>query len=96
LELVSVVSSEPDWTGRPRDLPMDIVILDDFTFFLRAEFDPTGDGRVYTITYQATDACGNTTIVSVQVTAGPWPPSPYLDELALTGYNIYYLPMTMK
>ena len=96
LELVSVVSNEPDWTGRPRDLPMDIIILDDFNFVLRAEYDPTGSGRVYTITYKATDACGNVTTVSVDVTAGPWPPSGYLDELLLTDNSIFYLPLTLK
>lgn len=36
--------------------------------FLRAERSGLGDGRVYTITYSATDASGNVTIVSATVT----------------------------
>ncbi len=31
----------------------------DFEFSLRAERSGTGDGRVYTVTYTATDASGN-------------------------------------
>jgi uncharacterized protein len=58
--LVSVVSSDPGGSE-------DIAIVDDDTFQLRAE----RVGRTYTITYQATDACGNTTTVAVTVTVGP-------------------------
>jgi len=50
------------------DLPNDIVIVDDYTFQLRAERWDEGDGRVYTITYQVTDACGNSTLATVTVT----------------------------
>ena len=96
VELVSVISNEPDWTGRPRDLPYDIIIVDDYNFWLRAEYDPTGNGRVYTITYRATDACGNSTLVSVNVTAGPWLTSGYLDEVLLTGNVRVFLPMALK
>jgi uncharacterized protein len=60
LTLVSVVSSDPGGNE-------DIVIVDDDTFQLRAE----RVGRTYTITYQAMDACGNTTTVAVTVTVGP-------------------------
>jgi len=49
-------------------VPNDIVIVNDLTFKLRAERSDSGDGRVYTITYQATDACGNTTLATVTVT----------------------------
>jgi hypothetical protein len=45
----------------------DVVIVDDDTFALRAERSGTGTGRVYTITYQATDACGNSTIATATV-----------------------------
>jgi hypothetical protein len=46
----------------------DIVIVDDTQFLLRAERSALGDGRVYTITYQVTDDCGNTTTASATVT----------------------------
>jgi endo-1,4-beta-xylanase len=38
------------------------------TFQLRAERNENGSGRVYTITYRATDACGNATTKSATVT----------------------------
>jgi hypothetical protein len=59
VELVSLTSSEPDNGLGDGDSANDIVIVDDFTFQLRAERSGGGDGRVYTITYAATDACGN-------------------------------------
>jgi hypothetical protein len=66
--LLSVTSNEPDDGLDDEDVPNDIVILDDFTFELRAERSDSGDGRVYTITYQVTDACGNSTVATVTVT----------------------------
>ena len=66
--LVSVTSNEPDDGLGDGDTADDIVILDDLTFNLRAERSGTGEGRVYTITYQATDACGNSTIATATVT----------------------------
>jgi predicted extracellular nuclease len=68
LTLVSVTSNEPDDGLGDGDTPDDIVVVDDFTFELRAERSGTGDGRVYTITYEATDACGNSTIATATVT----------------------------
>jgi predicted extracellular nuclease len=68
LELVSVTSNEPDNGDDDGDTIDDIVIHDDFTFELRAERSGIGDGRIYTITYQATDACGNSTVATVTVT----------------------------
>jgi len=41
--------------------------VDDFTFKLRAERSGAGTGRVYTITYMASDDCGNETVSSVNV-----------------------------
>jgi uncharacterized protein len=67
LVLVSVTSNEPDNGLGDGDMPDDIVILDDFTFDLRAERSGLGNGRIYTITYQATDSCGNTSIASATV-----------------------------
>jgi predicted extracellular nuclease len=66
--LVSVESNEADFGLDDEDLPNDIVIVDDYTFLLRAERWDEGDGRVYTITYQVADACGNTAMATVTVT----------------------------
>jgi uncharacterized protein len=62
IQLVSVTSNEPDNGLGDGDMPNDIVIIDDFTFDLRAERSGLGNGRIYTITYQATDSCGNSSI----------------------------------
>jgi hypothetical protein len=77
VELVSVVSDEPDMEGTfdpgyDTDVLSghkggDIQILDG-RVFLRAERAGKGDGRVYTLTYMATDCAGNTTTESVTVT----------------------------
>jgi uncharacterized protein len=66
--LVSVTSNEPDNGLGDGDMPEDIVIVDDYTFWLRAERGGLGTGRVYTITYEATDACGNSTLATATVT----------------------------
>ena len=70
ITLVSVTSNEPDNEQGNGDgnTVNDIVILDDFTFQLRAERSAQGTGRIYTITYQVTDACGNVSIQSATVT----------------------------
>ena len=65
--LVSVTSNEPDDGEDDGNTINDIVILDDFTFNLRAERSGVGTGRVYTITYQVSDACGNMTEQSATV-----------------------------
>ncbi len=67
ITLVSVTSNEPDNGLGDGDKPDDIIILDKFIFLLRAERSGLGQGRVYTITYQVTDACGNSTFASVTV-----------------------------
>ena len=66
--LVSVTSNEPDNGDDDGDTVDDIVIVDDFHFQLRAERSGIGTGRIYTITYRVTDACGNTAEASVTVT----------------------------
>jgi predicted extracellular nuclease len=68
VELVSVTSNEPDNGEDDGNTINDIVILDDFHFELRAERSGVGTGRVYTITYLVTDACGNSTSASATVT----------------------------
>jgi predicted extracellular nuclease len=65
--LVSVTSNEADDGLGDGDMPQDIVILDDYTFQLRAERSGMGEGRIYTITYQVTDACGNSSLASATV-----------------------------
>ena len=65
--LVSVVSNEPDNGPDDGNTVNDIVIVDDYNFELRAERSGIGYGRFYTITYEATDACGNSTIDSAVV-----------------------------
>jgi hypothetical protein len=67
LELVSITSNEPDNGLGDGDTANDIVIVDGFHFKLRAERSGQGEGRIYTITYKVTDACGNETIAVVTV-----------------------------
>ena len=66
--LVSVTSNEPDNGDDDGNTVNDIVIVDDFAFNLRAERSGIGSGRFYTITYQVTDACGNSTVATATVT----------------------------
>ncbi len=65
IELVSVVSSEPDDRTGDGNASPDIVDAEpgtgDFEFQLRAERSARGSGRMYTVTYLATDLSGNTT-----------------------------------
>lgn len=68
ISLLSVTSNEPDNGLGDGDKANDIVILDDFTFDLRAERSGAGSGRIYTITYQVTNVCGNSTRVTATVT----------------------------
>ncbi len=70
--LLSVVSSEPDNGVGDGDTVDDIQDAesgtDDRELKLRAERSGEGNGRIYTLTYQARDAAGNTTIEEVIVT----------------------------
>jgi predicted extracellular nuclease len=68
IELVSVESNEPDNGEDDGDTVNDIVIDGDFSFKLRAERSGVGTGRIYTITYKVTDACGNETFATATVT----------------------------
>jgi hypothetical protein len=68
ITLVSLTSNEPDNGKGDGNTVNDIVITDDYTFEFRAERSGNGVGRVYTITYQATDASGNSAQASTTVT----------------------------
>ncbi len=67
--LLSVTSNEPDNAKGLGDgnTINDIVVVDDRHFKLRAERAEGGTGRIYTITYQATDSSGNSATASVEV-----------------------------
>jgi probable HAF family extracellular repeat protein len=68
VELVSVISNEPDNNVRDGNTVNDVVTTaDPFTFRLRAERDEGGSGRIYTVTYRATDASGNSATRSATV-----------------------------
>ncbi len=75
ISLVSVTSNEAG-SGWHRSgghghnegaLGNDIEIIDDFTVRLRAERSGRGDGRVYTLVYEARDHAGNISQASVEV-----------------------------
>jgi hypothetical protein len=59
--LQSISSNEPDNGLGDGNTLGDIVISDDFHFQLRSERSGQGDGRIYTIFYQAQDGSGNST-----------------------------------
>jgi hypothetical protein len=68
IEFVSVESNEPVNDRGDGNTEPDIEIIDDFTFNLRAERSGRGEGRLYTLTYRATDSCGNVAEASAAVT----------------------------
>jgi predicted extracellular nuclease len=66
--LLSITSNEPDNGLGDGDSANDIVVVDNDTIKLRAERSGNGEGRVYTLTYQATNTCGATATVAATVT----------------------------
>ena len=68
VELLSVISNEPDDSTGDGKTINDIVIIDNDSIQLRAERTGNGSDRVYTITYQATNSCGATTTATALVT----------------------------
>jgi DNA/RNA endonuclease G (NUC1)/PKD repeat protein len=67
VKLVSITSNEPDNGLGDGDTAGDIEIRSDGRIFLRAERSGGGNGRVYTLTYSATDSAGNITYSTTQV-----------------------------
>jgi hypothetical protein len=67
IERVSATSNEPDNGLGDGDSANDIAIQSDGTLLLRAERSGAGSGRIYTITYQATDIGGNSATASTDV-----------------------------
>ncbi len=70
--LTSITSNEPDQGTDAEDQPNDIQDAQfgtlDQAYSVRAERADEGSGRVYTITYTATDKAGNITVTAVTVT----------------------------
>jgi hypothetical protein len=67
VSLVGIVANEGDNTIGDGHTSNDIQIGEDGSIYLRSERSGTSDDRVYTITYQAIDDCGNTTVRSAAV-----------------------------
>ncbi len=68
ITFISITSNEPDNGKGDGNAVNDIAILGNYTFEFRAERSGNGIGRIYTITYQATDASGNSAQASATVT----------------------------
>jgi hypothetical protein len=67
VSLVSIVANEGDDTIGDGHTSDDIQINEDGSIYLRSERSGTSNDRIYTITYQAVDDCGNTTVRSATV-----------------------------
>ena len=67
VSLISIVANEGDNTIGDGHTSNDIQIGEDGSIYLRSERSGTGTDRLYTITYQAVDDCGNTTLRSATV-----------------------------
>lgn len=68
IELQSVISNEADNGPGDGNTMNDIVVVDQRTLQLRAERNEKGTGRIYTITYRATDGSNNSSVRSATVT----------------------------
>ncbi|NIP23794.1 MAG: hypothetical protein GWN67_01215 [Phycisphaerae bacterium] len=67
VSLVGIVANEGDNTIGDGHTTNDIQINEDGSIYLRSERSGTGNDRIYTITYQVVDDCGNTTVHSATV-----------------------------
>jgi len=68
VSLVGIVMNEGDDIIGDGHTSDDIQVDSDGSIYLRAERSGTGNDRIYTITYQAVDDCGNATVRSATVT----------------------------
>lgn len=70
--LLSIVSTEADNglgdADTPNDIQEAVLGTDDRQFKVRAERSGQGSGRIYTVTYRATDSAGNSTDAAATVT----------------------------
>ncbi len=86
--LTSITSDEPDNGLGDGDQAPDFTDANfgtpDTSFRLRSERGGLGDGRVYTITYTASDKSGNTTVVTAEVRVSHDGPA---AALAAEGFN---------
>ena len=98
VRLVSIVSNELDDGTGDGDQPNDIQAIsggpapfgtDVRSFLLRAERAGGGSGRIYAVTYSATDAAGNSTTASAVVVVGAQTtsPSPVVSGTGTHGYR---------
>lgn len=67
VSLLSITSNEGQNVKGDGNTSTDIKITPDGRVFLRAERSGTGTGRVYTLTYKASDAAGNVTQATAEV-----------------------------
>jgi hypothetical protein len=67
VSFVSIVTNEDGDTIGDGQTSGDIQIGDDGSVFVRSERSGTDKGRIYTMTYQAVDDCGNVTVRSATV-----------------------------
>jgi subtilisin family serine protease len=67
VSLVGIVMNEGDDTIGDGHTTDDIRVDDDGSIYLRAERSGTSSGRIYTISYQVVDDCGNVTVKSAAV-----------------------------
>lgn len=78
---LSVTSNEPVTGGLNGHLAPDWVIVDNHQVKLRAERNPLGDGRTYTIAITATDSSGNSSTQEVSVRVPRLPGDPFPDGI---------------
>jgi uncharacterized delta-60 repeat protein len=64
---LSVSSNEPETGLTNGDQGPDMEVIDNYSVRLRAERDPRGEGRIYTITIKAVDEAGNSSTETTQV-----------------------------
>ena len=67
VSLVGIVANEGDNTIGDGHTSDDIQIGEDGSIYLRSERSGTGSSRIYTITYEAVDDCGNVAVSSATV-----------------------------